>query len=222
MTSTAALEHRNARAARYIESAQTAFEAGFRSKAAQKDAIDSLNRAYDIVRDFSHGLIIDGAPYHGVDWSALTPDEQDARHDERHAYFDAREQPFGLHQVRDRHLPVFAQYGDCAWVVQQLIDLRAAVKAAPVTPPQKDAEVAAVEAAQKSVLDLIKTRQAQYENAVALGELFGGLPVTMNWHYVQNQYNTIFPRCFFYLDGKLTPLNVLVAASQELERRKAG
>ena len=73
----------------------------------------------------------------------------------------------------------------------------------------------------ESLADLMQRRGEQYAHAVKLGEVFGNMPVTANTHWVVNEHGNGFWRTFWYLDGELTPLNVLVAAHQELERRKA-
>jgi hypothetical protein len=202
----------------YIERATSAFEAGFATKSAQKDALDSLNRAFDAFRDLFFEDVRAVAPHQ----HALGElNEQQSR--ERWDHFEAHDLPFSLHQVRDRHIGIIAGFkgeGE-ATTVRDLIALRAAIKSAAIIPVERK-EDAAVVAVRAQIEDLIALRKAQYGRALELGELFGGLPVSTNWHYVQNQYGTVFPRCFFYLAGKLTPLNVLVAASQELERRKAG
>jgi hypothetical protein len=37
---------------------------------------------------------------------------------------------------------------------------------------------------------------------------------------VTNQYGHTFLRTFYFLAGVMTPLNVIIAAAEELERRK--
>ena len=207
------------RISRFINAATQAFETfggGFPSKASQKQAVDYVNRAYESFRSIFHDEVIASAPYNG-ECGDLTS-EQWA---ERGAYFNEREIPFGLHQVRDRHLDIIeANLLGGSVLVRDLIALRKAIKDAKIIPvePKVDPKVVAVRA---KIEDIIALRKEQYGHALELGELFGGLPVYTNWHWVQNQYGTIFPRCFFYLDGKLTPLNIIVAAAEELERRKA-
>jgi hypothetical protein len=63
---------------------------------------------------------------------------------------------------------------------------------------------------------MIKRRTAQYHEAVELGRLFGGLPVSVTPHLVTNEHNTTFTRCFYYLAGKFTPLSVIMAAADKL------
>ena len=94
----------------------------------------------------------------------------------------------------------------------------------PIVKPQpKNSEV---EKKQKQVIetvtDMIKRRTAQYHEAVELGKLFGGLPVSVTPHLVTNEYNTTFTRCFYYLNGKFTSLAVILAAASKLEEEKVG
>jgi hypothetical protein len=44
--------------------------------------------------------------------------------------------------------------------------------------------------------------------------------VSVTPHHVTNQFGTSFIRCFYYLDGKMTPLNIIMAAAGQLEREK--
>lgn len=197
-----------ARATKYTEAAADAFEAGFASEAARKRALDAVNTAYDALREGAHDATIAAAP----------TEDQAARV----AHFDANDFPFGLHQVRDRHLAIFAKWGN-AQAVRSLIDLRAAIKAAAVAPaPMKDAAAEKVEAVRKSIIDIMETRKAQFIEAVEIGRLFNGLPVTVNAHYVHGHKGARFVRHFFYLRGRLTPLNIIMAAAQTLKDEKAG
>ena len=96
------------------------------------------------------------------------------------------------------------------------------LKLIPVVKPEpksdritaKQAEVTA------TVVDMIKRRTAQYHEAVELGRLFGGLNVSATPHLVTNEFNTTFTRCFYYLNGKFTPLSVIMAAADTLAREK--
>jgi hypothetical protein len=56
--------------------------------------------------------------------------------------------------------------------------------------------------------------------AIVLGTIFNGLPVQAHTHQVTNQYGTTFLRTFYYLFGDLTPLNIIIAAAEELARRE--
>lgn len=196
-----------------LDAAQAAFEAGFASKAAQKRALDDLNRAYDRARDAARDVIISHAN--------ATPG-LDTNGDARIEFFNANDLPFDLHQVRDRHVEIIAKWSDFAPVVRELIALRAAIKAAEIAPaPAKPEIEVRAEAVRRSVVEEIERRKAQYVEALEIGRLFNGLPVSVNAHLVHGHKGAVFVRHFFYLRGKLTPLNIILAAADTLEAEKA-
>ena len=200
-----------------VNAANTAYEAGFTSKAAQKRALDELNRAYDMLRDQANDDIRKFAPYQfqGRD---LTASEWASRS----AYFEARQLPFDLHAIRPHHGELMSIHTVDPVDLQLLIDLRAAIKAAPVVKIERSAEVERVVKVREGILDLMKRRGEQYNRALDLAEIFGRLPVTANVHVVTNAHGTTFLRAFFYLSGEFTPLNVILAAADELARREGG
>ena len=206
-------------AARNTAEAHEAFEAGFASKAAQKRASDSANRAYDSLRDAHRVEEIDAAPGQGVTGRDLTEAEYAARR----AYFDTNATPFDLHHVRERHIEIFAKLNeDRAAKVRDLVALRTAIKGAeiaevePANKPLKELK-ARVE---DSLAELMSRRNAQFLEAVELIEIFKGLPVTINTHWVHGHKGAIFLRTFYYFNGKLTPLNLILAALEEHQRRQ--
>jgi hypothetical protein len=187
----------------YIDAALTAYNAGFTSKSGQQNAIADLNRAYDLgVKGMIQDelLQIDRAE-RDDQWNTLywgTPD---------------------LHNWKPKHSELFARFTENVALAEQLVALRASIKAAPVNAPVR-AEPSPYEVkARETLMDLIQRRQTQYLEAVALGEVFGGLPVSANTHLVTNEYGTTFLRTFYYLAGQFTPLVIIIAAAQELEDR---
>lgn len=208
------LAARNERVAKRIADAQAAFEAGFLSKAAQKRALDDLNRAYDMIRETAHDAQIDHA--NADETGPLCTDYQ-----ARGEFFASCDLPFDLHQVRDRHVAIIEEWSaDHAPVVRDLIALRAAIKAAEIAPAPVNEEKERVEAIRQTIVDEMARRQAQFVEALDLGRKFGGLPVTVSAHWVHGHKGAIFLRHFFYLNGRLTPLNVIIAAAQRLEAEK--
>jgi len=171
----------------------------FAAKAHQKEAQSLLNAAYDRIRSANWVIAI----------KTLSRGDR----------FDI---PMCLFQVREKHMRLFDKkfHND----IKRLISLRADFKDMPIVKPQpKNSEV---EKKQKQVIetvtDMIKRRTAQYHEAVELGKLFGGLPVSVTPHLVTNEYNTTFTRCFYYLNGKFTSLAVILAAAAKLEEEKVG
>lgn len=208
----------------YIDAALDAYNAGFTSKAAQKDALDNVSRAFDIVSGEVKKAVLARRPFIA---DTATHEEVIAWHEAFHASIDGAiyDGPFYLHLMREKHISLIDQagFGVEARTIETLVDLRNQIKAAPVNPPVRD--TAAIEAkarVEKGIIELMKLRGEQYARALNLGELFNGLPVSANSHWVVNQHGTQFVRTFYYLMGELTPLNVLIAAAQELERRNEG
>ena len=176
----------------------------FAAKSHKKDALSLLNRAYEVIREKNSDLQIA---------------TRDAMGEERYnvVYWGV---PFDLHQIRDKHFDFFdvAFHKD----LQELVELRVLLKLLDVVKPQPktDRITAKQTEVTKTVMDLIERRMAQYHEAVEMGRLFGGLPVSVTPHLVTNEYNTTFTRCFYYLDGKFTPLQVILGAMDTLARER--
>ena len=168
----------------------------FAAKAHQKEALGYLNGGYDMIRENNREFL-----------RSLTEEKYWAI-------------PLDLHQIRDKHTHLFDEVHHAN--LSELVDLRVLLKLIPVVKPEpksdritaKQAEVTA------TVVDMIKRRTAQYHEAVELGRLFGGLNVSVTPHLVTNEFNTTFTRCFYYLNGKFTPLSVIMAAADTLAREK--
>lgn len=201
------------RIAQLIESAQMSFEAGFLSEAARKRATECLSHAYGYQRDLAHEACIDAA------------NAGDGLHGQaRTDHFNAFDIPFDLHQVRERHFATFARWSGepAAQLIRALVDMRAAIKAAPVGIARPQASAIEVKAAEvrKTIREQMDARHADYLVALDIGRHFGGLPVSVNAHTVWGHKGAVFTRHFFYLAGKFTALQVIMAAADTLAREK--
>jgi len=183
----------------YVSSAinMTQEDQTFAAKSHQKEALGELNSGYQMLRDNNFQFSIDSLS--------------------REDYFAI---PFDLHQIRDKHFRLFdeAHHAD----LTDLITFRVLLKELEVVKPAPKSDRITAKQAEvtETVVDLIERRMAQYHEAVELGRLFGGLPVSVTPHQVTNGYNTTFTRCFYYLAGKFTPLSVIMAAMDTLAREK--
>ena len=183
----------------YVSSAinMTQEDQTFAAKSHQKEALGELNSGYQMLRENNFQFSIDSLS--------------------REDYFAI---PFDLHQIRDKHFRLFdeAHHAD----LTDLITFRVLLKELEVVKPAPKSDRITAKQAEvtKTVVDLIERRMAQYHEAVELGRLFGGLPVSVTPHQVTNEYNTTFTRCFYYLNGKFTPLSVIMAAADKLAREK--
>tara|TARA_R110000796_G_scaffold241572_1_gene363206 strand:- start:265 stop:858 length:594 start_codon:yes stop_codon:yes gene_type:complete len=183
----------------YVSSAinMTQEDQTFAAKSHQKEALGELNSGYQMLRENNFQFSIDSLS--------------------REDYFAI---PFDLHQIREKHFRLFdeSHHAD----LTDLMTFRVLLKELEVvkSAPKSDRITAKQAEVTETVVDLIERRMAQYHEAVELGRLFGGLPVSVTPHQVTNGYNTTFTRCFYYLDGKFTPLQVILAAMDTLAREK--
>lgn len=209
-----------ARFNRLVDEANDLFNAGFTSKAGQKRALDSLNRAYEEVRNAWRNVQIANAPKisdfnnpDSAEWAARTE------------FFNAMDLPFDLHQVRDRHYAEADHFTPGAGdAIRSLVELRTAIKGAEIAPPVKDATKVRAAKVLVHLKDLMERRKAQFLQAVDLTEVLGDEGVIIhglsaNTHYVHGHKGTTFLRTFFYLHGTLTPLNTILAGAEEAARR---
>jgi len=202
------------RAQVYTDKALALLDAGFNAKARQKEANNKLNRAYDalceVIREDVRATYAPGRDHSEEQWSAYV--------DKLNEY----DLPFDLHNLRDRHIAKARELNDdIANRMVFLVETRAAVKAEPIQRVEPKAPSAYQVRAEKALAELIEKRKAQYLEAVELGRVFEGLPVSANTHWVINQYGTGFLRTYYYLNGKLTPLGVIIAAAETLARENA-
>lgn len=206
----------------YMTEAMERFEAGFPTKAAKKDAGYYLNHAFDKLRDAAHKAMLDKVNAQFAYDKAMGMDEDDAvkLRWERICKSGSRDIPMYPHQLRDKHLPLF---GENAARAAEVRDLRDAIKATPIVPVVSEKAKAdkVVAAVRESVIDAMQRHAKMYVEALDIGREFGGLPVSVNAHWVVNEHGTRFLRHFFYLRGKLTPLHVIMAAAQTLADEEA-
>lgn len=190
----------------YINRATAAFECGFTSKAAQKRVFDDLNRAFEMLSDELKKKLLTFSS------RELSDDDQEKF---RQAYYDL---PHNLHQWKPKHsetmIKLLPLMKDVVTQIESLVDFRTAVKSAPIVKVERSNEKEVVERVTKSVMEIMERRKEQYNRALDLYDLFNGLPVHANVHYVVNQHGTVFLRCFYYLNDTLTPLSVIIAAAQ--------
>jgi hypothetical protein len=100
------------------------------------------------------------------------------------------DQPFDLHQIRDRHFAMFKEEHHAA--LKELVSLRAIFKFIEVVKPAPKNDAVERKAAEvtNEVKNLFETRMAQYNRAIDLGRLFNYLPVSVTPHHVTNQFGT--------------------------------
>jgi hypothetical protein len=189
----------------YIDRANAMFEAGFTSKAGQRNALDDLNRAHDLMCRAIQELYL--AIPHANRTEAQT-----------NVYWGLAD----LHVWKAKHsalvLDTFPEARPFVEQIEALVELRLAIKAAEVVKAERKEDVR-VARITKSIRDEMELRKAQYARGLELHDLFNGLPVYANVHMVTNQHGTTFLRAFYYMAGVLTPLNVILAVLDEKQEK---
>jgi hypothetical protein len=198
----------------YSAAALDALNAGFSSKSAAKSASDDVTRAYEALRRELHDACLDLG-------------RGDAMPEAAHiVYWDVPSYP---HQFKAKHGDMIRaafgdRFDDLIASAFELVALRDAIKAAPIAPPMKSEAKAMETRIVESIRDRMARLNVRYLEAIDLCELVGDECFRMkglsaNSHYVTNDRGTTFLRTFYYLNGKLTPLNLIIAAAQEKRRQ---
>ncbi len=192
-----------AKLAKHLNAALERFEAGFATKQARQDALACLSRAYDVINEHLRANLIQVM--------RVEHEDLERRETASDLYYDL---PMYLHTWRPatsaRLLHVFPEDVEVVRAVDELLSVREAIKAAEIRPatPKKDPRV---ETITQTIREMMEKRKVEYERGLALHDLFGGLIVWANVHMVTNQYGTTFPRCVYYMEGKVTALDVILA-----------
>lgn len=190
----------------YLDRALETFNAGFTVKARQQEALADVTCAYEQVR-----RQVQDACLTTKDRNPETGRMNDAV---ENVYWNLADYP---HNFKQKHVDMIrAAFGteqdEAIAQMQYLAQLRNEIKAAPITPAAKDDTLKQVERrVQESIQDMIARKVAQFHHGVELVEIFGNLPVSVVPHYAVHQSGTGFIRCFYYMNGKLTALNVILA-----------
>lgn len=195
---------------KHMAQAQDLLDAGFKSKAAKKRAMDAASSAMSEVRSEIQSMYLDQA-------GEGTEEQRDVYYAQPNG---ATFQKFLIKAEKafaDHDLTVLLTAGE------QAAALYALAKAAPICPPVRLAdtvEVRAEAAVQKSIMAMLEERRAKYDRCLHLDALFGKMGITANVHMVHGHKGTVFLRAFYYSLGVLTPLQVIIAAMEEAKRRE--
>jgi hypothetical protein len=198
------------------DKALAAFNAGFTSKAAKKRALDLVSRDFDhYVHRVISDTLLDSRPEncHTHEWRQS--DEGLAWNE---LYWNVPSYP---HEWKGKHSYIHNPLcPEAVETAERLVVLRETIKGAEVVAPIKDASKAKAEKITKSIKNELERLKKVYYDGLDLSKRFGGLDVYTNVHLVTNEHGTTFVRCFYYLFGKLTPLNIIIAVAEKHEADK--
>lgn len=195
----------------FVSRATDKFEAGFTSKAARKDTLADLGSAAALLRKAIHAICLDA------------PRSENREMPERfnNAYWMNTDLHLWNAKRRAELLGYLPEAEAIANQYDDLAALRGQIKNAEIVKVERKADERE-ERVMKSIRDMMELRKSQYERGLRLHDLFNGLPVTGNVHYVTNQHGTTFLRTFYYLYGELTPLKVIIGVMDTKAREAEG
>ena len=165
----------------------------FFSKSQQKEALDHLNRAFSAVRD---------TQWDGELMQKSTPEER---------WDLSCDIPSSLHLVKEKHRPLFAKLSMDCDTIYKLVEYRNEFKNFEIVPKAKENNDFA-QVMQFIVSGVQSNFQDDGRNYLKekLGEdLYRR--VRWDWHFVRNSRGTDFIRVFWFLDGRITKLQSILA-----------
>lgn len=204
----------------YLDEAMTGLESGFLSEAARKRALESLNRAHRQVEEQIHNvqLAYFHALPHDENGRREVPASEQANYDRISAlYYNFP----ALHVIKDKHFEAYAEYPQFAQM-RELINLRNEIKAAEIVKHERPLNEEKVEEVRKFVAKTLEERKAEFVSGVELAHIFKGLHVSVNAHWVYGHKGARFIRYFFYLNGRFTALNMIMAIAEKYQADTEG
>ena len=203
---------------RYSRSLNRAIEAicvdHFNTKSAQKDVLDVLNRAYDELREVVQVEHLETVPYEDSRTMQMSP----INLRKYNLYCDL---PYNLCHFRAKHADeILDMYPNLSNIVDRmntLVAFREEVRETPIMRVEPKAKDPMTEKVERTIIEIMAKCKADYAHGISLMEMFGYMNVTASVHVVVNQYGSRFHRTFYYMDGRLTRLNVIICVYQEME-----
>ena len=189
----------------------------FNTKSAQKDVVTDLSRAYEELREVVNVEYLETVPYEDRRTMQMSPINL-----RKHELYCAL--PYSLAHFRAKHADeILALYPHLSNIVDRMNTLfafRDEVRETPIMRVEPKAKDPMTEKVERTIIDIMAKCKADYAHGISLMEVFGYMNITASVHVVVNQYGTRFHRSFYYMDGRLTRLNVIIAVYQEMEDRK--
>lgn len=200
----------NKLAQKNIDKAMVAFETGFTTKSAKTQALRHLNLAYESTVHDLRKFVLD------IDFEIRN------NHPLLNEFYFSL--PFDLSGWREKHgknaIELFPESVDVVANINELVELRTAIKEAEIVKVEVKTEHPMIKKVEKTIQEWMEMKKTQFERGIQLNELLGGLNVSANSHYVTNSHGTHFIRTFYYLNHKLTSLNMIIAIFEQIQRQK--
>jgi hypothetical protein len=191
-----------------IDTLTDQFNKGYTNKARKQEALRNLNSLYYNLRRILMNDILDQK----IDQTVKENIDQIDN-----LYWSI---PQDLHLWKPSHSASTININqDVVEHINNLKELRDCVKLSPIVPPIEREANLKKERVEKSIREFMEYNKTQFARGLRLNDYFGGLNVTVNAHLV-TMYSMTYVRCFYYLHGKLTALNTIIAVAQEIKDRE--
>lgn len=182
----------------YIDRALDKSKAGFfTSKAQQKDAIECVSRAFDI-------LLEQKVYPKNSDIATKVKLMQDV--------------PMSLYHVKEKHRSSFDAINVDTKKIFELKKMRDDFKDMEIVKVSKDNTY---EKITKDIISSINQSGSDTgKSKKVIKDYFEGMNVRCSWHFARNSHGTVFIRVFWFLDGKFTKLSEILAIRSNLKGAK--
>ena len=201
----------NQRAEKFFNQATELLNAGFTTKAAQNKAKQALRYAWEANSEVLHETYYD----------MLRADKDSASDEQTDIHYSITNWlPFFNVNHATRIIQAFPSLVDFIQDCYVLADTYRKIKEAEITKAPNKSIREEVKRVERSISEIMETRKQQFERALKLNELFGGLPVHANVHMVHMSNGTSYVRAFYYLNDEITPLQVIIVAAQAIKREQ--
>jgi hypothetical protein len=194
----------------YTAAAAAAFEAGFTCEAARKRALADVNRAFELTERTLRDRLL-----------ASRDADNNMTATANDLYYSFPSYPH-LYSAKVDAAVRAEGYDDLAVEFISFRDLRNALKAAEIVKVERPAAEEKIAAVRATIVEEMERRHTAYLECLDIARHFNGLPVSVTAHWVFGHKGTRFLRHFFYVGGKLTALQVIMAAAETYQRETEG
>lgn len=200
-----------------MDSALELFNGGFTTKAAQKRAMDEVSRAYDAATSAILQAI------NGLEENRTT-ESTELYYGIPHSLAHWKEKLSAQTNAFAEKTNASPEIKSLVTQIERMVEMRSAIKSASIELVVKEdqAQTEIKTKVYETLMQMNERALANHSKGLQLMEFFDGhLPVTADVHTVYMQNGTTYLRAFFFMHGKLTALNTIIAVHQTYKEQQA-
>jgi hypothetical protein len=208
MTRKERIEIQNKNVDVYIEKALVLFNNGFSTMADKKRCNEMVSRAYDALHDVIMTSVLDKR------------DNMELTDEGSSVYYWSVPAQISHYNLKKTYAFV-ELFPETVEIIKYLIELRNEIKNALIVKVESKSKAneEKIERVERSLKEIFEKNMANYKRGLEIAKIFGGLLVHVTPHYVHRDGGR-FVRYFYFMAGKLTALNTILACMQTLEDEK--